>query len=89
MIGGWHFFALRLVFDVGFLFTGGSMFALSLGTGYALARRLLSSRPAMAVTGFGCAIILWLAALMIFALGHTMKTPNQSMKGHAAQGTLP
>jgi hypothetical protein len=61
MIGGLHFFALRLVFDDGFLFTGGSMFALSLGTGYALARRLLSSRQAMAVTGFGCATILWLA----------------------------
>jgi len=69
---------LRLVFDVGFLFTGGSMFALSLGTGYALARRLLSSRQAMAVTGFGCAIILWLAALMIFALGHTMNAVSIS-----------
>jgi len=57
--------ALRLVFHGGFLFAGGSMCVLSLGTGYALARTLLSPRQAMAVIGFGCAVILWLAASMI------------------------
>ena len=70
LIVGLHFFALRYyVFRGGFLLTAGTMCALSLATIYALAQHsLISPRRSMALTGFGCAAILWFAALAILLL---------------------
>jgi hypothetical protein len=65
-IVGLHFFGLAHAVPSGssiFRWIGGSMSAVGVAAGCALASRVISSKQAIGLTGFGCAGILWLAAV--------------------------
>ena len=67
-IVGFHFVAFAFAFSSRvFGIVGASICILSFGIICALARLLVSACQAMALTGFGCAAILWLFALCAVA----------------------
>jgi hypothetical protein len=65
-IVGAHFFGLARAMiggGLGFIWVGGIMCVLAAAIIFGLRHSLISSAQSMALTGFGCASILWISAL--------------------------